>query len=52
MQLRSQRVFNFKHFNEAISFAGQVAKIADAADHHPLYGGMGQGDRKLVDACD
>ena len=34
-ELRLQRVFKFKDFNQAISFAGQVAKIADDADHHP-----------------
>ena len=34
-ELRLQRVFKFKNFNQAISFADQVAKIADVADHHP-----------------
>ncbi len=31
----SATVFKFTEFNQAISFADQVAKIADDADHHP-----------------
>jgi 4a-hydroxytetrahydrobiopterin dehydratase len=34
-EIRLQRVYKFKNFNQAISFADQVAKIADEADHHP-----------------
>jgi 4a-hydroxytetrahydrobiopterin dehydratase len=34
-ELRLQRVFKFKNFNQSIAFADRVAKIADEADHHP-----------------
>jgi 4a-hydroxytetrahydrobiopterin dehydratase len=34
-ELRLEKVFKFKNFNQAVAFTDQVAQAADAEDHHP-----------------
>lgn len=34
-ELRLEKVFKFKDFNQAIDFTNQVANIANKEDHHP-----------------
>ena len=34
-ELRLEKVFQFKDFNQAVDFTNQVAKIANQEDHHP-----------------
>ena len=34
-ELRLERVFKFKDFNQAVTFTNRVAEIANEEDHHP-----------------
>ena len=34
-ELRLEKVFKFKDFNQAMAFSNQIAKEADQEDHHP-----------------
>ena len=34
-ELRLEKVFQFKDFNQAVDFTNQIAKIANLEDHHP-----------------
>ena len=34
-ELRLERVFTFKDFNQAVAFTNRVAEIANEEDHHP-----------------
>ncbi len=34
-ELRLERAFTFKDFNQAVAFTNQVAQIANEEDHHP-----------------
>ncbi len=34
-ELRLEKVFKFKDFNQAVDFTDRVAKIANTEDHHP-----------------